>query len=147
MTKLRDGIVAYCEWGIQNAAQIHYGQVRPMPVKTPKRLPLITDCSGFATLAYKSAIAPDPNGANYSGYGFTGTLMKHGTKVTVPLPGDLIFYGVWPGHHVVVMMEVWHGAWIVCSHGQEIGPLRVLQAREQAAQPAPLSIRSYVPRK
>jgi len=143
---VREKIVDYCEWGIENAAQIHYAQVRPIPVKTPKRLPLVTDCSGFATLAYKTAGAPDPNGHDYNGQGFTGDMMRHGRKVSVPRPGDLLFYGVWPGHHVVVFMEEWHGAWVVCSHGQEIGPLRVLQHREQVAQGLPLEIRSYLPR-
>lgn len=143
---VREKIVAYCEWGIAHAAQIHYAQKRPIP-SNPKKLPLITDCSGFATLAYKSAGAPDPNGNRYDGQGYTGTLLRHGTRVTVPLPGDLIFYGDYPGHHVVIYMYEWHGAWVVCSHGQEIGPLRVLQHREEVAQHASHTIRSYLPRK
>lgn len=147
MATVREKIVEYCEWGITNATKIHYAQVRPIPVSTPKKLPLITDCSGFATLAYKSAGAPDPNGNSYSGQGFTGTLMRHGKLVKVPAPGDLIIYGAFPGHHVVVFMYVWHGAWVVCSHGQEIGPLRVLQHTEEIAQPAGRMIRSYLPRK
>lgn len=143
---IRQKIVDYCEWGIANTAKIHYAQVRPMP-NQPKKLPLITDCSGFATLAYKSAGAPDPNRVGYNGTGYTGTLMTKGVKVKVPQPGDLIFYGNWPGHHVVVFMYVWHGAWVVCSHGQEIGPLRVLQHREEVVQGLPRTIRSYLPRK
>lgn len=144
-TTLRNKIVAYCEWGIQNAGEIHYAQKRPMP-KQPKTLPLITDCSGFATLAYKAAGAPDPNGRGYDGTGYTGTLMQKGRTVSTPLPGDLIFYGPWPGHHVVVFMYEWHGAWVCCSHGQEIGPLKILQHREEIAQPGPRTIRSYLPR-
>lgn len=143
--KIRGEIVAYCEWAISNAAQIHYAQVRPIPVGHPKQLPLITDCSGFATLAYKWAGAPDPNGANYDGSGYTGTLLRHGRKVTAPLPGDLLIYGPFPGRHVVVFMETWHGAWVVCSHGQEIGPLRVLQYREEVFQGYRPEIRSYLP--
>ncbi len=141
----RQKIVAYCEWGIANAAQIHYAQVRPIPLAHPKHLPLITDCSGFATLAYKAAGAPDPNGNHYSGAGFTGTLMKHGRKVTKPQPGDLIIYGAFPGHHVTIFMYEFHGAWVVCSHGQEIGPLRILNHREEIAQPSGVQIRSYLP--
>lgn len=142
MNGIRAEIVAYCEWGTSNAAQIHYAQVRPMPAD-PKHLPLITDCSGFATLAYKWAKAPDPNGNGYDGTGWTGTLLKHGRKVDAPLPGDLLIYGPYPGHHVVVFMETWHGAWIVCSHGQEIGPLRVLQHREELFQGYKPEIRRY----
>lgn len=141
----RQKIVAYAEWGIAHAGRIHYSQTRPIPA-VPKKLPLITDCSGFATLAYKYAGAPDPNGHKYNGTGFTGDQMKHGVKVKSPLPGDLIFYGAWPGHHVVIFMYEWHGAWVCCSHGQEIGPLRVLQHREEVAQPGPRTIRSYLPR-
>lgn len=145
--KVRARIVAYCEWGIRNAVQIHYAQIRPIPVATPKRLPLFTDCSGFATLAYKSGGGPDPNGANFNGTGYTGTLKAHGRKVATPLPGDLIFYPT--PEHVCVFMEVWHGAWIVCSHGQEIGPLRMLNHREELAHlvaHGKIEIRSYLPR-
>ncbi len=143
--KIRAAIVDYCEWGVTNNAQIHYAQVRPIPTHA-KDLPLVTDCSGFATLAYKWAGAPDPNGNDYNGQGYTGTLMRHGRKVVTPLPGDLLIYGPFPGHHVVVYMETWHGAWIVCSHGQEIGPLRMLQHREELVQGWKPMIRSYLPR-
>ncbi len=150
----RKNIVAYCTWGIANAARIHYAQVRPIPLATPKKLPLVTDCSGFATLAYKQAGGTNPNtGKAFTATDFlpnsvmyTGTMMRHGKLVAVPLPGDLIFYGEWPGHHVVVFMYEWHGAWVCCSHGQEIGPLRILQHREEIAQPGPRTIRSYLPR-
>lgn len=140
----RAKIISYCEWGIENSARIHYAMVRPIPVATPKKLPLVTDCSGFATLAYKYACAPDPNGNNYNGYGYTGTMLRHGRKVTAPLPGDLLIYGPFPGHHVVVFMEVWRGAWVVCSHGQEIGPLRMLQHREELVQGYKPEIRRYL---
>ena len=143
---VRGKIVSYCEWGIANSGRIHYAQTRPIPVAAPKKLPLVTDCSGFATLAYKWAGAPDPNGNKYSGAGWTGSLAANGKRVTVPQPGDLIIYGDAPTHHVVVYMYEWHGAWVVCSHGQEIGPLRVLQHREEVAQPAPRRIYSYLPR-
>lgn len=143
---VREKIVAYCEWGIAHADQIHYAQVRPMPSRA-KQLPLVTDCSGFATLAYKFAGAPDPNGLDYNGTGYTGTQMNHGRQVQNPKPGDLIFYGEKPGHHVVIYLYEWHGAWICCSHGQEIGPLRILQHREEVAQPGPRTIRTYLPAK
>lgn len=142
----RAKIVEYCEWGIHNERLIHYSEVRPIPETHPKILPLTTDCSGFATLAYKFAGAPDPNGRNYDGYGYTGTMMQHGELVERPEPGDLILYGEYPGHHVVIVMEIWHGAWIVCSHGQENGPRREFQHLEQLSQPGPRTIRSYLPR-
>ncbi len=67
--KLRQRIIAYCEWGVANATPIHYSNTRPYP-SNPRALPMYTDCSGFATLAYKDAGGPDPNGASFNGYGF-----------------------------------------------------------------------------
>ena len=43
----------------------------------PRRLPLTTDCSGFVTLCYAWAGAPDPRGLGYSGQGWTGTLLAN----------------------------------------------------------------------
>lgn len=149
--KTRAAIVDYCEWGIANAANIHYSQgpERLSHLGKPRTLPAATDCSGFATLAYKDAGAPNPNrmdGLWLPGPAFTGTMLRAGKKVTTPQPGDLLIYGDWPGHHVVIFMEEWHGAWIVCSHGQEIGPLAMRQHREQLYQGCKPEIRSYLPR-
>jgi hypothetical protein len=149
----RGKIVAYCEWSIQNAALIHYTQnqaPRLASLAKPRKLPLATDCSGLATCAYKDAGGPNPNtkdgrwtvGAPF----YTGTMLECGEQVAKPEAGDLLIYGPYPGHHVVVFLEVWHGAWIVCSHGQEIGPLRMLQHREEQYQGYKPVIRSYLPR-
>lgn len=146
-TKIREKIVEYCEWGIRSQARIHYAQIRPIPHGTPaamKTLPLATDCSGFATMAYKYAGAPDPNGSGYDGHGYTGTMLQHGVKVTTPLPGDLILFGAFPGHHVTLYMETWHGAWLTCSHGGEYGPIRILNHREEMAQGVPYQVRRYL---
>jgi hypothetical protein len=51
-----------------------------------------SDCSSFATLCYKDAGCPDPNGRGYDGYGYTGSLQGRG-KVCNPKPGALAFYG------------------------------------------------------
>jgi hypothetical protein len=60
---VREQIVANAQWGIANEPQIHYEQLRPIDgLKTPRKLPLHTDCSGFVTLCYAWAGAPDPNG-------------------------------------------------------------------------------------
>jgi cell wall-associated NlpC family hydrolase len=139
----REKVVRYCEWGIANADKIHYGPVRPISFAHPQRLPLVTDCSGFAMLAYAYA----GHRLDDDGAGFTGTLMRKGKLVKVPQPADLIFYGEYPGHHVTIFLYEFHGAWVVCSHGQEIGPLRILNHREEIAQGnAPMQIRSYLPR-
>lgn len=142
---IRTRILNYCDWGFKNARQIHYAQVRPIPLEHPHALPLYTDCSGFATLAYKWAGAPDPNGNHFNGWGYTGTMLQHGVEVQEPKPGDLIIFGASPGRHVTIYLETWHGAWVTCSHGQEIGPIRILNHREELAQGVPFTVRSYLP--
>lgn len=51
-----------------------------------------SDCSSFATLAYKDAGAPDPNGRGFDGYGYTGSMQGRGSPCN-PKPGALAFYG------------------------------------------------------
>ncbi len=144
----RESIVDYCNWGIRNAAQIHYTQGPARDdflIAGTRHLPLWTDCSGFATAAYKDAGAPDPNGLAYKWIGWTGTMLKNGRQVTEPLPGDLILFGSYPGHHVTIYLETWRGAWITCSHGGEYGPIRVLNHVEELAQGVPYQVRRYLP--
>lgn len=122
----RQRVIAWANWGVRNSGPIHYSQLRPMDgVNRPGKLPLYTDCSAFVTLCYRWGGAADPNGSNYNGYGFTGTLMRHLTRIreTALRPGDLVTFGAYPGNHVVIM--VGSGANGLCvSHGQERGPLR-----------------------
>lgn len=90
----------------------------------PRHIPLYptyTDCSGFATWCYWEADAPDPNGFNYNGYGYTGTMIVNGRIVTSTdnlRLGDLCFYGS-PVSHVAVYV----GNGNVSSFGSEVGPL------------------------
>lgn len=74
----------------------NYGPVRPYPSSLFGPAPITTDCSGFAILCYKDARAPDPNGTSFDGTGSTYTLIAKGTSVSIPQPGDLVFYNV-PG--------------------------------------------------
>lgn len=78
-----------------NRYQILYSQARPMLLGYPPWVPRRWDCSGFVTACYYAANAPDPNGRNYDGLGYTGTLVEHGTKISQSQakPGDLVFYG------------------------------------------------------
>lgn len=83
------------------AGTYSYAEVRPYPSSLfSGKTPIVTDCSGFATLCYKAAGAPDPNGENYDGQGYTGTLEAHGTPTTNPQPGDLAFWST-PDHVTV----------------------------------------------
>jgi hypothetical protein len=136
---LRDKVVACAKWGVENEPAIHYKETRPMPLS--KKLPLTTDCSGFATLCYHDAGAPDPNGLNYDGTGYTGTLLDHGVEVPHPEPGDLVFYGPGTAYHVAVVVEAGADP-LTVSHGEESGPeyVRVSQDNRQ-----PVRFRSYLP--
>lgn len=132
---VRSRIVSYANWGVTNEPSIHYAQIRPYPSST-RGLPMHTDCSGFATLAYKDAGGPDPNGRGFDGFGFTGTILtacRHIPKASAK-PGDLIVYGAYPGTHVVILVQPGTVADpLVVSHGQEAGPIRVTHSVEMRA--------------
>jgi hypothetical protein len=94
------GVVEAAQRALQkqkdNPGTYEYDEVRPMPESLfSGTLPIKTDCSGFATLCYKAAGLPDPNGLGYNRQGFTGTLEKHGHVTSNPQPGDLAFF--YPG--------------------------------------------------
>src|SRR5262252_2074000 len=118
---VRAAIVAHAKWGVQHAGEIHYAQSRPMDgLFHVHKLPLHTDCSGFATLCYKWAGARDPNGLGYNGQGYTGTLLNHMREIRRAQlrPGDLIVYGYFPGEHVVIYI----GGDMCVSQGSEPDP-------------------------
>jgi hypothetical protein len=144
---VRQRIVANAQWGIAHEPQIHYEQLRPIDgLKTPRKLPLHTDCSGFATLCYAWAGAPDPNGLGYSGQGYTGTLLQHMKPIAVSAvqTGDLVVWGAPPGHHVALVLEPGPDP-LLCSHGEEKGPLAIRFSVESEFQPAPATWLSCLP--
>jgi len=123
----RIGVVNTAKFAAAREPIIHYTQsaLRMQGVRDrikPPRVPNWEDCSSFVTWLYWVAGAPDPNGLNYSGYGYTGTLVRHGRPISVVQlrPGDLVFYGgsYWVPHHVAVYV----GGGQVISHGTESGP-------------------------
>jgi len=124
VSDVRRRIVAAARWGIRNEARIHYAQIRPMPLG--RRLPLTTDCSGFVTLCYFLAGASDPNGCVYDGRGWTGTLLERMENIDpgAVLAGDVVVWGEYPGHHCAVVLEPGDDP-VLCSHGQERGPLEI----------------------
>lgn len=141
---IRAKIVAYALWGADHEPSIHYAQIRPYP-SDARHLPMSTDCSGFSTLAYKDAGAPDPNGLGFNGSGFTGTLIAHMDHVapSSSKKGNLIVYGAAPSHHVVIAIE--DGPNPMCvSHGQEGGPFRIRHSTEAAFQPSPATFCSIL---
>ena len=134
MATVRQKIVAAARWGIENEPRIHYGEIRPIPLG--RRLPLTTDCSGFVTVCYYLAGAPDPNGRGYDGSGYTGTLLGW-LRAIAPLDakrGDLVVWGTYPGRHVALVLEPGDDP-LLCSHGQEKGPVAIPFSQESKYQP------------
>ncbi len=136
---LRAAVVANARWAIAHEPEIHYAELRPIDaLREPRRLPLTTDCSGLVTLCYAWARAPDPNGLGYSGQGWTGTLLAHLKPVAVDAarPGDLVVWGPRPGRHVALVLEAGADP-LLCSHGQERGPVAIRFSVESRYQPRP----------
>ncbi|MFN2627968.1 MAG: peptidoglycan-binding protein [Gaiellaceae bacterium] len=136
---VRKQIVENATWGIANESQIHYQQLRPIDaLHEARRLALRTDCSGFSTLCYAWAGAPDPNGLAYCGAGYTGNLLHNMQRIPqgAVQPGDLVVWGAYPGHHVALVLEAGPDP-LLCSHGQERGPLAIRFSEESKYQPAP----------
>ncbi len=101
-----------------------YHPVRPFILYTyDQRVGYAFDCSWFAKQAYYLARVASPDGLSYgSGMGNTETLRAGGRRVSVPSPGDLVFYG-WFGSssdpaHVAVCVA--HGKCI--GFGSSGGP-------------------------
>jgi hypothetical protein len=144
---LRARIVEVARWGIRNERQIHYQQLRPLDgLDRPYKLPLHTDCSGFATLCYRWAGAgEDPNGGGFTG-AYTGTMLTHCRHIprSAVRPGDLVVWGRYPGHHVALVLEPGPDP-LVCSHGQEKGPLALEFSAESAYQPSPATWLACLP--
>lgn len=119
----RNLFVAYMLWGYNNRVEIHYAEARPMDhLNDLKFLPVYDDCSEFYTKGAKYAGWKDPNGLNYNGAGWTGTLGNHGRQITFAQiqPASAVLYGPAPDFtHVAGYV----GSNRVVSHGSEIGPL------------------------
>lgn len=130
----RDKIVEAAQKALASASLYQYRQVRPMAASlfSPAAYNT-TDCSAFATLTYKDAGAPDPNGPsyNYNGYGNSGSLYAYGTPTDTPLPGDLVFWGPNGSAHVAVYVGGYGG---VEAPGQiiEFGSTPIIQSTVQA---------------
>lgn len=97
-----------------------YAQERPIPHRWYDGIR--TDCSGSVTIDYELGGGPDPNGLGFNGEGYTGTMIYHGARVTVPRMSDLVFYGNQGGgipEHVVIA----GGNGLCVTFGQNPGPV------------------------
>jgi cell wall-associated NlpC family hydrolase len=133
---VRERIVQVARWGIAHEPSIHYAEIRPIQgLHTPWHTPLTIDCSGFVTLCYKWAGAPDPNGNGWNGDGFTGTLLQHMRHIpeSQAKPGDAVVFGPGSGNHVCLVLEPGANA-LLASHGSERGPDLIRYSDERAWQ-------------
>jgi lysozyme family protein/peptidoglycan hydrolase-like protein with peptidoglycan-binding domain len=139
---IRKRIVQWALWGCQNTAQIGYtqnGNLRLALIGKKASVPMATDCSGFATLCYQWAGAPNPNAAGaYDARqpAFTGSMLAHCRKIpkSAAQPGDLV---VWTppsqGQHVCLVVQGGADPLLV-SHGDESGPKKLRFSAEDAYQ-------------
>jgi hypothetical protein len=121
----------YAKRSINSEPKIHYSQNRPMThLGIPPEQGFTADCSGHATSSWYEAGWPDPNGYDYNGSGWTGSLISHNPKCSLPWQvGDLGIYGTSPSNttHVVTCFQGGDNStarWV--SHGSEQGPYSVL---------------------
>jgi len=109
MADVRAQIVSWARWGVANHNGFTYteGPMRMSGVHASGVLPCFCDCSAFVTYCYSWAGAPDPNGQNYDGQGYTGTLLSHGTPIELGQvqPGDVVVYGPGTGDHTALIVE------------------------------------------
>ena len=139
---IRKRIVQWALWGCKHTAQIAYsqnGNVRLALLGKQATVPLATDCSGFATLCYSWAGAPNPNAAGpYDARqpAFTGSMLAHCRKIpkSASQPGDLV---VWTpplqGQHVCLVVQGGADPLLV-SHGDDSGPKKLRFSAEDAYQ-------------
>lgn len=136
-------------------ARIHYAQRRPMPTQHLHSLHLLQqalqsprgvtmDCSEGVTLLCHIAGLDDPNGFDYDGHGFTGTLLHHlphyadarNAKI-----GALVVFGPGSGDHVCMVRQPGANP-LLWSHGQESGPIYISLREEARYQRPPITFLS-----
>lgn len=125
MADARSEIVKWARWGVENRGRFNYteGPQRMAQLGGPGTGAIYCDCSAFVTYCYSWAGAPDPNGFGYNGTGYTGTLLAHGTPITMAQaqPGDVVVYGPGTGWHTALIVEAGADP-LTVSHGQQGDP-------------------------
>jgi hypothetical protein len=132
----RQAMVDNCSWAVSDKAHWNYAEVRPIP-RLPARTSssITTDCSGFVTMMAEWSEMPDPNGLNYNGTGYTGTMLSHLPHIPFDETwrGDLCVFGGGTGTHVVVLAigGVREADPMVYSHGFQGGPIALRLSQEK----------------
>ena len=121
---------------VARKAKVHYGQVRPMVSRAIHTLAalkrwllrrggLTLDCSESVTLICHIAGLRDPNGLNYDGSGYTGTLLgylEHYSDPARAKTGALWVVGGGTGEHVCMVRHPDPTNPVLFSHGTEADP-------------------------
>jgi hypothetical protein len=137
------------EYLLSQEPKIHYAQIRPMTTihYTEQQIhsllgrggSLTMDCSEAVTLLCKWAGLADPNGRNYNGTGYTGTMLanlRHYTNPQAAQTGGLVVFGPGAGEHVCMVQEPGHDP-LLWSHGAERGPRSVRFSVEKSVHRPP----------
>lgn len=139
---------------VQNEPLIHYKQVRPMTTRRfleqqladqfKAKKTISMDCSESVTLLCRLAGLADPNGSDYNGYGFTGTMLanlKHYSDPTLADVGAIVVFGPGDGDHACMVRK--HGTDpLLFSHGTERGPYYIHLSDERKVQRKPVTFLS-----
>lgn len=143
------------DWLVANEPLIGYVQHRPMQTRRWLETPLAQhfasgkqidmDCSESVTMLCRMAGLADPNGTEYDGTGFTGTMLKHLSHYTNPAgaeTGALVVFGPGTGDHVCMVRRPHRTNPQLFSHGQEAGPVFTTLAAERRAHRPPVTFLS-----
>ncbi len=139
---------------VQHEPLIHYVQKRPMSTsryteqeladRFKQKKTISMDCSESVTLLCHLAGLADPNGNDYNGTGFTGTMLNHLNHYTSPLSagvGALVVFGPGDGDHVCMVRKQGRDP-LLFSHGTERGPWFIHLSEEKKFQHAPTTFLS-----
>lgn len=120
---------------VAKRSKVHYAQIRPMPThgihteaqlrrRLRSRAGITMDCSESVTLIAHLAGLRDPNGRDYDGTGYTGTLLNYLEHYTDPSRakiGALVVFGAGTGEHVCMVRKRGNNPELF-SHGREYDP-------------------------
>jgi hypothetical protein len=140
---------------VRETARVHYAQRRPMLTRRIHSLHLLQqalysphgvtmDCSESVTLLCHVVGLDDPNGFDYDGHGFTGTLLHHLPHYVDPRKakvGALVVFGPGSGDHVCMVRRSGANPTLF-SHGSERGPIWITLADEKRYQRPPTTFLS-----
>lgn len=135
---------------VREKVRVHYRQARRMQTRRIHSLHLLQqtlydangitmDCSESVTMLCHIVGLDDPNGFDYDGHGFTGTLLHHLPHYTDPRKakvGALVVFGPGSGDHVCMVRRSGADPTLF-SHGSERGPIWIKLSDEKRFQRPP----------